>query len=259
MKMDAERDTERIASDLEALGVRPGETILVHSSLRSLGPVAGGIETVIRGLLRVIGPGGTLLVPALSLRVRPPVPFNPRLTPASIGAIPEYFRTRPGTLRSIHPTHSVCATGRRAEELLAGHHLDRTPCGPRSPFRKLCESGGTIVMLGCGLRPNTTMHALEECRPPPYLFGGKVAYTILEEEGLPRKREYTIHGFTLHRRVQRYDRVAGLESAGRFLRRGKVLEATTFLLDAPLLKSAVLSKLEEDPCFFVDPMLEEPV
>ncbi len=52
--------------DLLALGVRPGGVLLVHSSLRSLGPLPGGAESVIRALLAVLGPDGTLLMPALS-------------------------------------------------------------------------------------------------------------------------------------------------------------------------------------------------
>ena len=133
-----------------------------HSSLRSLGPVPGGAETVVRGLVEALGPDGTLLMPALSYaRVTPEQPlFDVRLTPSNVGALPETFRTRPGTLRSIHPTHSVCGVGRLAAELLGRHIEDRTPCGPRSPFHLLPEYGGQILMLGCGLRPNTSMHAV---------------------------------------------------------------------------------------------------
>ncbi|MDZ4184357.1 MAG: AAC(3) family N-acetyltransferase [Desulfuromonadales bacterium] len=64
-----------------------------------------------------------------------------------------------------------CCRGRRLHEMLDDHGLDGTPCGPHSPFRKLAETNGKIILLGCGLRPNTTMHALEEIADPPYLFG----------------------------------------------------------------------------------------
>jgi len=55
-----------IAEALQQLGVRPGGVLLVHSSLSSLGYVPGGPETVIQALLKALGPGGTLLMPALS-------------------------------------------------------------------------------------------------------------------------------------------------------------------------------------------------
>src|ERR1035437_5251842 len=148
--MDRHDCSNKIAASLRDLGVLPGDTVLLHSAFKSLGQVPGGIETVIEGLLHAIGTEGTLLMPALSWALRPPEIFDSRLTPTNVGAIPEYLRTRQGTSRSVHPTHSVCAVGRRTHELLDDHGLDCTPCGPHSPFRKLAESNGKIVMLGCG-------------------------------------------------------------------------------------------------------------
>jgi aminoglycoside 3-N-acetyltransferase len=52
--------------DLLALGVRPGGVLRVHSSLRALGPCAGGPAVVIEGLRMAPGPDGTLLMQALS-------------------------------------------------------------------------------------------------------------------------------------------------------------------------------------------------
>jgi len=78
-----------------------------------MGHVPGGPETVIRGLLGALGEGGTLLMPALSYNlVRLAAPdvyplFDYKNTPSIVGKITEYFRTRPGTLRSLHPTHNV--------------------------------------------------------------------------------------------------------------------------------------------------------
>ena len=100
---------ERIASDLEALGIQSGDIVLVHSSLKSLGHVKGGPETVIQGLLQAIGDDGTLLMPALSYGQEPHHTHSARETPSNVGAIPEHFRKREGSLRSIHPTHSVVA------------------------------------------------------------------------------------------------------------------------------------------------------
>lgn len=238
----------RIAADLNGLGVVAGDTVLVHASFKSLGPVPGGIETVVQGLLQAVGSAGSLLMPALSWALRPPEIFDVRLTPSNVGAIPEYFRTRDGTLRSLHPTHSVCAVGRRTHELLDDHRLDGTPCGAHSPFHKLVETSGKIMMLGCGLGANTAMHALEEYAEPPYLYGATCRYTLRDAEGNTWEKEYRTHGFAGF--AQRYDRVADVDD-GSFLRRGQVLQAATIVLDAPQLKRAVLRKLEQDPLFFV--------
>jgi aminoglycoside 3-N-acetyltransferase len=247
--MNEYQTAERITSDLRALGVRPGDIIMVHSSLKSLGHVPGGPETVIRGLFEAVTPAGTLLLPALSWKQQPPLVHSTLHTPSNVGAIPEYFRTRPGTRRSVHPTHSVCAIGQATDELLRDHHLDSTPCGPHSPFRAMIDRRAKIVMLGCGLRPNTTMHALEEYVEPPYLFGPPRVYTITDADGHTYTRTYRPHGFGEYR--QRYDRVADLPDTS-FLRAGRVLDAETFLLDAMGLRSAVLTKLREETFFFVE-------
>ena len=241
----------KISQDLGALGVRPGGVLLVHSSLSALGHVEGGAETVIQGLLAALGPEGTLLMPALTYdRVTPRNPvFDARRTRSNVGVIPETFRKREGTRRSVHPTHSVCAVGPRAAELLDDHRFDSTPCGPRSPFRKLRDVGGQLLMLGCGLRPNTSMHAIEELVEPPYLFDGPLIYRLIHADGHIEEKVYRIHDFEYY--DQRYDRVAAVLSEPA-LRRGQVLAATAYLIEVPALWEAVLAKLRQDPLYFVD-------
>jgi aminoglycoside 3-N-acetyltransferase len=255
MTDDAPRTTlqtiNQIAAELRALGVRPGGLMLVHSSLRALGPVPGGAETVVQGLLEALGSDGTLLMPALSYaRVTPEQPlFDVRLTPSNVGALPEYFRTRPGKLRSVHPTHSVCGVGRQAAELLERHIEDRTPCGPQSPFHLLPEYGGQILMLGCGLRPNTSIHAVEEMIEPPYLFGGTLAYRLVGWDWGVTEAVYRVHGFRGWQ--QRYDRLADvLGEPG--LRRGRVLAAEVYLIETTALWKAALTALRRDPFCFVE-------
>ncbi len=241
----------RIAQDLRDLGVCAGGVLLVHSSLRALGYVEGGPETVIQGLLAALGLDGTLLMPALTYEhVTPEQPlFDVRHTPSNVGAIPEYFRLRPGTRRSVHPTHSVCAVGPRTGELLDEHPLDDTPCGPHSPFYKLREVGGQLLMLGCGLRPNTSFHAMEELVAPPYLFGEPLTYTLIDADGRRRQKTYRTHGFGGYE--QRYDRLADV-LAEPALNRGRVLAADVYLIDVPTMWDAALAALRRDPLYFVD-------
>ena len=225
--------------------------LLVHSSLSAMGRVPGGPETVIQGLLRAIGPDGTLLMPGLSYEhVTPKQPyFDINRTPSNVGAIPEAFRRRAGTRRSMHPTHSVCAVGKRAAELLNGHARDSTPCGPNSPFHRLPTVGGQILMLGCGLRPSTSMHAIEELAQPPYLFGDALTYTLVDAQGRSSQKTYTVHDFDGW--GQRYDRI-GLVLDAPAVRQGQVLEAGVHLLEARSLWNRALKALVEDALYFVD-------
>jgi len=241
----------QIQTDLLALGVRPGGALMVHSSLRSLGFVPGGAETVIQGLLAALGAEGTLLMPALTYEtVLPQNPiFDVGGSPSNVGAIPETFRLGPGTRRSVHPTHSACAVGRLASRLLAPHIEDSTPCGPRSPFHALPDYHGQILMLGCGLEPNTSLHAIEERIVPPYLYDPPIEYQLTLQDGTTLAKTYTPHNFRGWQ--QRYDRVDQI-LAGAGLRRGRVLAAEAFLLEASALWEIALAALRRDPLYFVD-------
>jgi len=107
---------QRLRRDLEALGVRSGRVLLVHSSLSSLGVVSGGAATVIDALRALLGPEGTLVMPSHTWDRpgRGDFAFDIGKTPSCVGAISEKFRTMPGAIRSLHPTHSVVALGPKA-------------------------------------------------------------------------------------------------------------------------------------------------
>ena len=243
----------RIAENLLSVGLRRGGVLLVHSSLSSMGTgqIPGGPETVIQGLLEALGPEGTLLMPALSYEyVLPTRPyFDVHQTPSNVGAIPEFFRTRAGTQRSVHPTHSVCGVGPAVDALLDQHLSDSTPCGQHSPFRRLRDHAGQILMLGCGLWPNTSMHGIEELVEPPYLWGPPLSYRLVLADGRRVDKVYQQHGFMGW--TQRYDRVGGLLD-GTGIRRGSVLAAEAFLMEATAMWEAALAALRRDPLYFVD-------
>ena len=61
-------------------------------------------------------------------------------------------------------------------------------------------------MLGCGLRPNTSMHGIEELVEPPYLYGDHLTYRLILADGEVIEKEYRRHNFRGW--IQRYDRVA---------------------------------------------------
>jgi len=116
---------DRITRDLRALGVRESGTLLVHSSLSSLGFVRGGPKAVIEALRAAIGPQGTLVLPTHSWERsgRGDFTFDIRTTPSCVGAISETFRTMGGVTRSLHPTHSVAAIGPLSASLFRGARL----------------------------------------------------------------------------------------------------------------------------------------
>lgn len=112
-----------LAQNLLDLGVRSGDLLFVHSSFKSVGPVQGGVETVVGALLDSIGATGILLMPSFNLvdRARRAETWDPATTPSTVGWLTEYFRQLPDTCRSDHYSHSVAIHGPGASEIAAGH------------------------------------------------------------------------------------------------------------------------------------------
>ena len=179
--MAGQRDPHTLTSltaQLRSLGLRPGTTVLVHSSVSAIGWVSGGAVAVVRALLDVLGPAGTLVVPTQSGGLsdpatwsRPPVPeawwqqvrdsmpaYDATITPTrGMGAVVEVVRHLPGFARSEHPQLSFGAVGPAAASVVHPH--PRSPgLGDGSPLSRLAESGALTLLLGVGWGSATCLH-----------------------------------------------------------------------------------------------------
>lgn len=155
---------EDIKGVLRQLGIQAGDRVMVHSSLKALGLIDGGPQTIIEALQETVTESGIVAMPAFTGCVdggsRPP--FNRELTAPEpwIGVIPEAFRKTPGVIRSPHPTHSVCGWGADAEAFLA--QAEPYDCfADDGPWGKLAERG-KIVFIGPTMYSNTFLHACEK-------------------------------------------------------------------------------------------------
>lgn len=170
-----------LVADLQALGVEPGMTLMVHASLSRLGYISGGPQAVVQALVDVLGEDGTLMMPTHSSAwsdpanwQNPPVAeswwpilreempaFDPQLTPTwMMGAVVECFRTLPGVIRSGHPMVSAAARGPNAKTLIDDHPLDGG-LGEGSPQARLYDLDGHILLLGIDHANNTSLHVCE--------------------------------------------------------------------------------------------------
>ena len=235
---------------LRALGLRPGDIVLMHSSMKALGTKMTP-DAFLREVVAYLGPEGTLLLPALTyenVNANQPL-FSVRETEPCIGLLPRAFFRMKGVSRSLHPTHSVCALGKMAEELTSGHALDDTPVGPRSPFMLLPAYGGKLLFIGDVLGSCTFLHGIEEIAGAPYtLARGRTRYTVENFLGQRQDRYMISHDFDGW--DQQYQRIREILTYPD-LRTGKVGEADCTLIDAEALAEKALEKLRRDPFFFV--------
>jgi aminoglycoside 3-N-acetyltransferase len=146
---------------LQQVGLCAGDHVLVHSSLRKVGPIDGGADALLDALLEVVGRDGTVAVPSFhGTRPCPQPCFDESKTPGKTGILGERLRSRPEALRSIHPSHSLVATGPRAAEFL-DDHLRVEAVGIGSPFDRLAKAGGLVLLIGLTHQLNTTIHCGE--------------------------------------------------------------------------------------------------
>lgn len=154
-----------LAEQLRTLGLCAGDEVMVHSSLRSVGPIEGGAEALVEAFLEVLGPGGLLVVPTFTYYSNV---FDHANEPSVTGAFSEVVRAWPGAVRSLHPTHSVAVLGNRAAEFCAGHELVGA-VSAGSPLERLARDGGWILLVGVVHNRNTTIHTAECLAPAIYL------------------------------------------------------------------------------------------
>lgn len=172
------RTRQSLADDLRALGLVPGDVIMIHAAFSRVGPVLGGPDALVDAVLDTIGPGGTLVsyqdweltvdvwgddgrvVPALRDHVPPYDPATARPS-RDHGIVAATIGTRPGVRKSANPGASIAAIGAGADELTADHRLDYG-YGATSPLARLVAAGGRVLMVGAPWDTMTLLHHAED-------------------------------------------------------------------------------------------------
>lgn len=195
-----------LAHDIAGLGVRAGDVVMAHAALRRIGPMLNGPDALIGAIRDVIGPSGTLLGyadwdalyevdahghPDDALRADiPPFDIAASRCARDNGAFVEFLRTTPGTQRSANPGASMLALGARAAWFTADHPLDYG-YGEGSPFAKIVEAGGKVLMAGAPHDTMTLLHHAEHLarlpnkrivrRETPFATPRGVEWRMIEE------------------------------------------------------------------------------
>jgi len=192
-----ESATQLLAGQWRDAGLKSGETLLLHSSLRRTtravvragGQLATAAETVLDSFLEALGPDGTLLLPLFNFDFTSGAPFDIRSTPSQMGALTEAGRLRPDAVRTGHPIYSFAVIGRQAERFRGAENF--SGYGADSPFAMLRDLGGRISVLDLPDQHSMTFyHHVEEMKAAPWRYHKTFEGDYVGWDGLPTRRQF---------------------------------------------------------------------
>jgi len=170
---------DQLAEGFRALGVTPGDTVLLHASVRAAGEIAGGPDQIHLALKLVLTANGTLMMYASCpnytdevgrgnltplqeqeiLEKLPPYdPFTARAQREN-GTLVEFLRTYPGSRVNSHVARFV-VWGKQTDYLLSDQPWNYA-FGVGSPLDRFSKLDGKILLLGCDHDTLTFLHFAE--------------------------------------------------------------------------------------------------
>lgn len=244
---------KRLIRDLQSIGLEKGDMVYVHTSMKSIGWIEGGADTLIEALLAVLGDEGTLVVPThtLSLEGRGVPPYNQEVTPTVLGAFPEAVRKHPLAKRSRHASHSSAAIGKQAT-FLTENQDPAHALGYDSPIHRLYCSGGKTLLLGVSHEANTALHLAESLAKLPYLSipydasWGRTAFALRPDGFLERTEQVEFPGCS-----NRFHLIEGFLWLHNMVQYGKVGNAPAQLMDTDKMVDQAVEILRSKPDFFL--------
>lgn len=186
---------EELVDMIERMGIEPTDSVMIHFSMKAIGDVDGGADTVLDAWMEYLK-DGLLMLPTHTwkqmgedYRI-----FDVKTEPSCVGILTNLFRLRAGVVRSLHPTHSIAAYGKRAREYVAGEELIDTPGKAGGCWAKLEDVGAKILLIGVGHERNTFIHALEESmQVPERMTEEPTEFFIRLEDGTMLRRSMYRH------------------------------------------------------------------
>ncbi len=181
---------EQLLNQLEKFRHIKGKTVTVHTSLKAVGEIEGGGETLLSALIDFFAADdGLLCVPTHTWGSNDV--YDLRTNYSCIGVLPKLAAGHPDAVRTMHPTHSMTVFGNRekAEKFASGEENAETPANPDGCYGKLYAEDGYILLIGVGQNKNTYLHCVEEMLcTPNRLTDYKIERKIIHKDGREEKR-----------------------------------------------------------------------
>ncbi len=278
---------EDLIQNLNAMGIRPTDALMVHSSMKSIGEVEGGADTVVDAFMEYLQEG-LFMTPTHTWAQMSETysTFDPVAEPACVGIIPNIFRCREGVYRSLHPTHSIAAYGSGlklrkkaegdvqepqgeeakslgaavesrgvsskgypAEEYVKGEENAVTPCPPGGCWDRLREIDGKILLIGVTHARNTYIHSIDEVFDvPERLTETPTLMQIVMPDGSVRDvRMYRHYNPVSAHISENFDKVSDAFFETGAAKRVKFGDATCILCEARKIFDVYAPMIQREP------------
>jgi len=238
---------ESLTSGFRDLGVQTGDTLLVHSSYKSLGPVDGGPQTVIDALLAALGPDGTLIMPSFNFDFNKGKPWDVRSAPSQMGILTEFVRKDPRAKRVFHPIYSFAIIGKHAEML--GSLRYKSSYERNSVFGKLRDLDGKIMVIGLSYNNSMTFfHHIEQMESVDYRFLKQFTGEVTDWDGTTKVDTFEMLVRDIDKGVKTMVDPMGelMEKAG-VIKSKKIGEADVKLMKANDVYAFTAREMRRDP------------
>ncbi len=247
-----------LQQQMEALGIKPQDTLLIHSSMKAIGEVEGGADTVLDAFSEYLAPGLLVLPTHTWRQINAEYNvFDVVNEPSCVGILTNLFRQRPGVIRSWHPTHSVAALGKDALEFTSGEENMDSPCPRDGCWGKLYDRHAKILFLGANINRNTIIHGVEEwANIPNRVSDWHQDLKILTPDGRLLDRPMRRHESPIPDVSKNYGKLGAPLLARNIANEGKIGDAHSVLIEVVPMVDLTLEFLGRNPDLFLD---DEPI
>lgn len=243
-----------IMKDIEQTGIRKNGTLLIHSSMKAIGVVEGGGDSVLDAFIEYMK-DGLLLFPTHSWsdkNLKDGI-YDPKVEPACVGILPNLFMKKAGAIRSMHPTHSVTAMGSRAQAYVLRDRDVYTPCPRNGCFGGLYDEEAQLLFLGATLKTNTFIHSIEEWlnipdRINPQSKKIKLLYGDKDVHEIDYRGHYSTRGDV----SKNYDKLLIPMIHMGIAKEVKIGDAVSYVVEVKPMADWVIGLLKEKPLLFDD-------
>lgn len=245
---------EDLKRQMAAMGLKPDDKLMLHSSMKAIGEIEGGADAVIDAFTEYLC-DGLFMTPAHTWKQMSATYnlFDPATEPSCVGIISNLLLRKPGSVRSLHPTHSIAAYGPGAASYVAGDENFHTPCDPKGCFGRLRDVHAKILLAGVTHARNTYIHSIEESFDIPERFTATpVLFKVKMPDGTLKPVEmYRHYNPRLEHISEAFDKLGELYLEKGAVRRTRLGNADCLLCDAGRLFEVTGEVLRRQPDFFI--------